>query len=299
MRLRPDHEHLTQQSDFFPDLTVRDAAQLYKPGIEPTAAAAIGRRALDHPAVELTGLMTHLGRHSADLAVWSGMARGFGELVAQLCRCLAPWRPQQLDIGGGLPAAHDPSSPRRVAAPDIEQYGAAIGASLHAALSDGGLDPRGITLQIEPGRSLFAAAGVHLSRVRHVKRQQRPVPRTWVELDTSEIFLPDLIWEHAHFRPLFVSRLDAEPVQTVELVGTSCNFDMLARELPAPAVEAGDVVAFLDTGAYQDAGASNFNALVRPATVLIDASTATLVKRAETFEDVMARDLPLAQEIRS
>lgn len=298
LRLRPDHERLTQHSDFFPDLSIRDAAQLYKPGIEPSAAAALGLRAIAHPALELTGLMTHLGRHSADLAVWTAMAQGFGELVAQLCRSFAPWRPQELDIGGGLPAGRDPSSPHRAAAPDLERYAAAIAPPLRAALSAGGIDPQGIRLQIEPGRSLFAAAGLHLARVRHVKRQSRPVPRTWVELDTSEVFLPDLVWEHARFRPLFASRLEAKLIQTVELVGISCNFDILARELPAPAVEAGDVVAFLDTGAYQDAGASNFNALARPGTVLIEGNIATLVKRAETFEDVMARDQPLAEGVR-
>jgi diaminopimelate decarboxylase len=290
LRLRPDHDRLTQASDFFPDMTIRDAAQIYKPGIEPKAAIAIGRRALAHPAIELTGLMTHLGRHSADPAVWSEMAHGFGEVVAQLCRAWSPWRPQELDVGGGLPAASDPTSPARTPARDLHEYAAAICTSLDAALTEGGVAPRGITLQIEPGRSLFADAGLHLTRVQHVKRQSRPVARVWVETDTSEVFLPDLVWERAHFRPVFASRAAAAPIQEVELVGISCNFDILARQVAAPAVEAGDVIAFLDTGAYQDAGASNFNALGRPGTVLIEGSHARLVKRAETLEDVLARD---------
>jgi len=291
LRLRPDHERLTQASDFFPDMTIRDAAQLYKPGIEPTASIGIGRRALAHPGIELTGLMTHLGRHSANPRVWTDMARGFGEVIVRLCDAWKPWRPLEIDIGGGLPAASDPTSPNRTPAPKVDAYAETIGSSLSAALTEGGLDPRGIALQLEPGRSLFADAGLHLSRVRHVKRQSRPVARVWVELDTTEVFLPDLVWEHAHFRPMFASRADAAPIQAVELVGISCNFDLLARDVPAPAVEAGDVVAFLDTGAYQDAGASNFNALARPGTVLVEGDVARLVKRAETLEDVLARDL--------
>jgi diaminopimelate decarboxylase len=291
LRLRPDHEGLIRRSDFFPGMTIRDAAQLYKPGVEPSAAVHIGRRALAHPGIELTGLMTHLGRHSAEPEVWSEMARGFGKLVAQLCRAWAPWRPRELDVGGGLPAASDPTSPQRVNALELEVYAAAIGASLTTALAEGGIDPHGIALQIEPGRSLFADAGLHLTRVRHVKRQSRPVARVWAELDTSEVFLPDLVWERAHFRPVFASRADAPATQVVELVGISCNFDILARETPAPEVSAGDVVAFLDTGAYQDAGASNFNALGRPGTVLIENGAARLVKRAETLEDVLARDI--------
>ena len=81
LRMRPDHAPLTEGSDFFPGMAIRDAAQLYKPGIEPSAARAIGRRALSHGRIELTGLMTHLGRHSADPAVWAedgGGLRGDG-----------------------------------------------------------------------------------------------------------------------------------------------------------------------------------------------------------------------------
>ncbi len=51
------------------------------------------------------------------------------------------------------------------------------------------------------------------------------------------------------------------------------------------------MVAFLDTGAYQEASANNFNALPRPATVLVSGGEARVVRRAETIEDVFGRDL--------
>jgi diaminopimelate decarboxylase len=51
------------------------------------------------------------------------------------------------------------------------------------------------------------------------------------------------------------------------------------------------VLAFLDTGAYQDACASNFNGLPRPATVLVRSDEAEIVKRAETVADVFGRDV--------
>jgi len=81
-------------------------------------------------------------------------------------------------------------------------------------------------------------------------------------------------------------------VEQVEIVGQSCNFDILARDIAAPAVANGDVIAFLDTGAYQDAAASNFNALARPGTVLVTGNRCTLIKRHETLEEIFARDLP-------
>ena len=51
------------------------------------------------------------------------------------------------------------------------------------------------------------------------------------------------------------------------------------------------MLAFLDTGAYQDAGANNFNALPRPGTVLVCGDSAEMIRRHETLEDVFARDL--------
>lgn len=297
LRIRPDHPALTEASDFFPGMAIRDAAQLYKPGIEPTAARAIGRRALSHGGVELTGLMTHLGRHSADPAVWAKMAAGFGETVAKLCEAWAPWRPKELDIGGGFPAPRDPTHPDRRPAETIERYAAGVTAALGSALENGGVDPKGIVLQIEPGRSLFADAGLHLSRVCHVKTQTRPVPSTWVEVDTTEMFMPDLMIERAYFRPVFASRAASPAVQSVHIVGISCGFDLIARDVPAPSVEPGDVIVFLDTGAYQDAAATNFNVLTRPGTVLVSGNRARLVKRHETVEEVLGRDEPEAAEV--
>jgi diaminopimelate decarboxylase len=75
------------------------------------------------------------------------------------------------------------------------------------------------------------------------------------------------------------------------VVGCSCGFDVLAHQVRLPAVEPGDVLAFLDTGAYEDACAANFNALPRPAIVLVSGTSAEIVRRAETIEDVFARDL--------
>jgi diaminopimelate decarboxylase len=58
-----------------------------------------------------------------------------------------------------------------------------------------------------------------------------------------------------------------------------------------PEVRLGDTLAFIDTGAYQDASATNFNALPRPATALVSGDQSEIVKRAETIEDVFSRDI--------
>ena len=67
---------------------------------------------------------------------------------------------------------------------------------------------------------------------------------------------------------------------------------MIVPDAGLPSVEAATCSAFLDTGAYQDGAASNFNALPRPGTVLVTRrSEAELIRRHETLADVFARDL--------
>ena len=76
-----------------------------------------------------------------------------------------------------------------------------------------------------------------------------------------------------------------------DVTGRTCALDVIVADAELPPVEVGDVLAFLDTGAYQDASATNFNALPRPGTALVAGDSAELIRRHETIDDVFARDL--------
>ena len=149
----------------------------------------------------------------------------------------------------------------------------------------------GVALEIEPGRALHADTGIHLTRVVNLKQQREPLAWSWVETDTTEMFLLDLLVEHCHFPLVAATRMSEPAGPAVDVVGCSCGFDLLARQVHLPAVELGDTLAFLDTGAYEDACAANFNALPRPAIALVRGSEAEIVRRAETIDDVFARDV--------
>jgi len=289
LRLRPDYDGLDMPSDFDPSVTVRAGAHRYKPGIPLEQAGGVARRALATPGVELIGLMAHLGRHSADPEVWRAMAGSFAAAVGRVCAEAEGWRPAELDVGGGYPAPRDPI--RAEAAPPIEDIAAALTSGLREGLLAAGIDPAGVRLEAEPGRALYADTGIQLATVRHLKEQTEPVPMRWVETDTTEMFMADLLIEHARFQVVAASRADAPEEQTADVVGMSCGFDLLVPDARLPGLDPGDVLAFLDNGAYQDACASNFNGLPRPGTVLVSGSSAEWIKRPETVEDVFARDV--------
>ena len=88
----------------------------------------------------------------------------------------------------------------------------------------------------------------------------------------------------------YANRMAAENTSHYDIVGQTCNAEILTHQLPAPTLEPGDLVAFLNTGAYGEPNAANFNALPRPGMVVVNGEQAALVRRAETVDDVFARD---------
>ena len=336
LRLRPDYSSLTALSEFAAEpQAIAEVAARYKPGLprEELAEAARLRRASDW--VTVVGCHAHVGRHRPDLAMWEAVIPCYVREIAALAAAMGDeWRPQVIDVGGGFSPRRDPvglshapvdggddvgnvggnagGEPRRV--PSVAEYAHCITATLRRELEQAGFPTRGVTLQLEPGRSLYANAGLHLATVVNLKEERQEsggsarsqggdgaarsqdgggTARTqrWVETDTSEAFLPDVNLEGVRWTVVPVARPDADALVTADIVGISCGFDVLVQDARLPALAPGDLLAFLDTGAYQDSGSNNFNAMPRPATVLVAGDGAEVVKRAETTADVFGRDV--------
>jgi diaminopimelate decarboxylase len=298
-RVRPDLLGHDEPSEMSPAGTsVRDAVQRYKAGIPTEDLLAISAADLTHPNLDVAGVHLHLGRHSADPAMWGSAIGSLGDLLARLRENWGGWIPRELDLGGGFPVPRDPfgrALPQRAAAPerspDVEVYAEEICRRLAERIAELGVIPEETRLEIEPGRALYADAGVHLATVGNVKEQTEPVPLTWVETDSCDSYLPDVNLEFNRWTCLPVTRADAEPSVVADVTGRTCALDVIVPDAELPNVEAGDVLAFLDTGAYQDVAATNFNALPRPGTALVTGSSAELIRRHETIDDVFARDL--------
>lgn len=300
-RLRPLYKDLDLPSDFHDEeVSIREAAQAYKPGIPTEALLTLGPETIAAPELEVTGVMVHLGRHSADLEVWRRMTKSVGELIGELHHAWDGWEPHEIDLGGGFAAPRDPTAratlrgsrrPTGSRAPAIEEYAQVLTDGLRNALTRAGIRTEGKILEVEPGRSLYADVGLHLATIRNIKSQTGTAPRTWVETDTTEMFLLDTLIEKNRWTVVVVEKAADPPALTADVVGISCGFDVIVPDAQLPEVTAGDRIAFLDTGAYQDATAANFNAMPRPATILINGTEAELIKRAETIEDVFRRDV--------
>ena len=139
---------------------------------------------------------------------------------------------------------------------------------------------------MEPGRSLIAASGALLTRVVAVK--SNGARRFFItDAGMNDLLRPSLY--SAYHEIVNLSATDRAPIVTADIVGPVCESgDFFAKERPIRDAVEGDLFAILDAGAYSFSMASNYNFRARAAEVLIEGTTPRLIRRRETFEDLIA-----------
>jgi diaminopimelate decarboxylase len=141
---------------------------------------------------------------------------------------------------------------------------------------------------IEPGRFIVAHSGALVARVLYVKRNGK---KTFVITDAAmnDLIRPALYQAHHEIVPVMPR---AGKSKVVDVVGPICESgDFFAHDRKLPPLEAGDLVAILDAGAYGMAQSSNYNTRLRPAEVLVEGAKARLIRRRETMADLLAPEI--------
>ena len=96
----------------------------------------------------------------------------------------------------------------------------------------------------------------------------------------------------AGYEAVVANRMSDPPVETVTLAGKFCESgDVLIRNISLPVLERGDLIAIPASGAYAPSMASNYNLNPRPAIVLVNDGEARLIRRRETYRDMMLGDV--------
>src|ERR1700716_3086072 len=142
-------------------------------------------------------------------------------------------------------------------------------------------------LTIEPGRSIVAPAGVALYRIGSVKRGAR----TYVAVDGG---MADNIRPTAYgatYTAVLASRVGGGTLTDVAIAGKYCETgDILIQRVTLPLPRVGELIAVPVSGAYQLSMASNYNMAPRPAVVAVRDGRARLVRRRETFDDLLSSE---------
>ena len=216
----------------------------------------------------------------ADMHIGSQLTRAapFADAVARLASLVKALRERAIairtvDVGGGLGIRHREETP-----PTHREYAMALLPALREL---------GVTVLLEPGRSIVGNAGVLLTRVLYRKDTG---DKKFVVIDAAmnDLIRPPLYDSYHEVRPVSEARLGG-PTEKVDVVGPICESgDFLAKDRELARTEEGDLLAVMSAGAYGFAMASNYNTRPRAAEVLVDGNGYTIVRRRETYEDLVA-----------
>lgn len=146
---------------------------------------------------------------------------------------------------------------------------------------------RELELWFEPGKFLVSESGVLLVNVNVVK--ENPT-RTFVGVDSGLNHLIRPMMYDAYHEIINVSNPTGEK-QTYSVVGYICETDTLGWDRSLHPVRPGDVLALKNAGAYGFSMSSNYNSRFRPAEVLVYEGKPHLIRRRETFEDLMRNQI--------
>ena len=242
-------------------------------GIPIDDVREIARKAAGRPGLELVGLHSHVGSQITDLSP----LRRAAEALVTLSRELRDDGViiEHLDLGGGLGISYDGS-----AAPTAEDYAGA----LLPAVKDSGL-----SIILEPGRSIVGPAGALLTSVVDVKEQAGGKLFVILDAGMTELIRPMLYNAFHRIEPV-VAR--GGPEMICDMVGPLCETsDTLGRDRRLARPVVGDVFAVLDAGAYGAVMASNYNRRTMPAEVMVDKGRPDLIRRRQTLDDLVALEI--------
>ena len=233
--------------------------------------------------VELVGLHCHLGSPLFTIEPYDEanavMLSFAAEMAAKHGLRLLEYSP-----GGGFASQYVREKP----APDINIYAEEIVSSFKRRCAENKLPlPH---LFVEPGRSLVARAGVALYTVGASKHVEGL--RTWVSVDggMADNIRPAIY--DAKYEAVVVNRADDAATETVTIAGKYCESgDVLVKDAHLPPTQPGDVIALPASGAYCLTMASNYNMALKPAVVALKDGKAKLVRRRETYADLLATDV--------
>ena len=221
--------------------------------------------------LDIVGLHVHVGSQIVDLEPLRRAAEALVSLSAELRDDGVTI--DHLDLGGGLGISYEGKP-----VPSATDYAAA----LLPVVRDSGL-----AIILEPGRAIVGPAGALVSRVIDVKPQAGGKLFVILDAGMTELIRPMLYNAFHRIEPV---TLVADRTEVIgDIVGPLCeSSDTLGRDRTLPEPRVGDLMAILDAGAYASVMASNYNRRPMPAEVMVDNGRASVVRRRQSIDDLLA-----------
>ncbi|MEX0963232.1 MAG: diaminopimelate decarboxylase [Pseudohongiellaceae bacterium] len=235
-------------------------------GISVDRALAVYRSAAKLDGIKVTGIDCHIG---SQLTSVEPFLDAIDRLLAMVDRLNEEGISlSHFDMGGGLGVSYGSESPP-------------LPSELIAAVKNRFLD-RGLTLMVEPGRSIAANAGIFVTRVEYIKNTEN---KNFAIVDgaMNDLLRPALYGAWQDIIP--VVRRNGDPV-SYDVVGPICESgDFLGKDREL-IVAADDLLAVRSAGAYGFVMSSNYNTRPRVSEIMVDGSVAHVVRRREVLDEL-------------
>jgi diaminopimelate decarboxylase len=241
----------------------------HKFGIAIAAAAQVYEQSRRFRNLAAEGVSCHIGSQILDP---TPILEAVDKVLALASALRAQGHPiRHIDLGGGLGVAYHAGEE----APKIREFVACLRSRVKAS---------GLSVMVEPGRSIVGPAGVLLTRVLYRKKNGEKEFMV-VDAAMNDLIRPSLYKAHHEILPL---RRNGLPLVKADVVGPVCETgDFLARDREMANAMPGDYLAVCTAGAYGFVQSSNYNSRPRAPEVMVEGASWRVVRERETYADLV------------
>jgi diaminopimelate decarboxylase len=231
-------------------------------------------RVVKSTGLHIHGLHMHTGSEIKDVEVFLQGLDVLFEAARRFDRL------EFLDLGSGFKVPYREGDPET----DIAQLGTRVAAAFKEFEQEYG---RKLECWFEPGKYLVSESGYFLVKVSVVKTTPAT---TFAGVDSGFNHLIRPMFYDAYHHISNLTNPDG-PLRIYTVVGNICETDTFAPDRMLPEVHEGDILCFHNSGAYGFEMSSSFNSRPRPAEVLLEGDSMRLIRRRQTFDDLLAGQL--------
>ncbi|MBT3827003.1 MAG: diaminopimelate decarboxylase [Nitrosomonadales bacterium] len=236
-------------------------------GVSEACAFDLYKRAKKFDSISIEGIDCHIGSQITDLKPFEDSIRKLIALVDKLE--LEGIKIKHMDIGGGIGVSYEDE--KTIA---FNEY-----AKVVATLTK----DRDIKILLEPGRAIMADAGVIMTKVEYVKKDQ---VKNFAIIDAAmnDLMRPSL---YGAFHKILNVSDTTEKKLNFDIVGPICETGDFIGKDRMMSIEPNNILVILDAGAYAMSMSSNYNSRPRLYELMIDKDKIHVIREKESFDDLI------------
>jgi diaminopimelate decarboxylase len=239
-------------------------------GIHISQVIDVYAKAQDMPNISIKGIDCHIGSQIIDPKPFIDALKRLLPVIEQLNGMGIEL--SHIDLGGGVGVQYDDETP-----PDVAAYIGKIKTLI---------EPQGLGLILEPGRSIVANAGILVTEVEYLKDNGEK-HFAIVDAAMNDLLRPAL---YQSWMRIEAVEQKAGEAKDYDIVGPVCETGDFLGKHRSLVIESGDLLSVFSAGAYGFGMASNYNSRPKACEVMVDGDQFYEIRRRETFADLIEHE---------